>query len=348
VQAAFNPALVRGLGTIFGYGPETGYPVGVGNGGAPGVKFITTNVGRCTNWFLAATQGVSKPNAIVEGSTLNFGTLFLNIARVAGPGLQYFTYEGHLYKFWYTGYDTKTGKYNHGSQYKNNIYVCTDGMSVLKNPDGTSKYLIVPNSSGGLVETVHEPRQTKPMKFYRSPASLLSSANKESSMETAFNARGLGQTPTDGDHAFNPALLRGLGVMPKVKIEPITTTPKPTLKPPYTISSIVSPIVSPIVSSPSSPSLPPYLTSATPIQIVAPSAPTVAPASPAVPLPSGAYGTYVPPPMAGVQTAPMSTSTPAPVVASAIPTVAYIMLGLLGVGILGGLVYIYSGTGAQT
>ncbi len=82
MQAAFNQALVEGLGRV------PGESEGLGNGGAPGVKF-TTNPPACKNWFLAATQYVTKPNAIVQGSTLNFVHLFLNIMRVAGPGLQY-------------------------------------------------------------------------------------------------------------------------------------------------------------------------------------------------------------------------------------------------------------------
>ncbi len=210
MQAAFSQALVEGLGRV------PGKSEGLGNGGAPGVKFIT-NPPACKNWLLAATQGIAKANAIIQGSTLNFGNLFLNIMHVAGPGLQYFTYEGHLYKFWYTGYDTKTGKYNQGSQYKNTIYVCTDGMSVLKNPDGTSEYLVVPSGSGGEVLVTNTPPKREFDKFYRSPAMLVHDAKEEPLMESAFNirGRGLGRTPRNGDHAFNPALLRGLGRAPR-------------------------------------------------------------------------------------------------------------------------------------
>jgi hypothetical protein len=335
VQAAFSQALVEGLGRV------PGEPEGLGNGGAPGVTFIT-NPGPCKNWLLAATWGTAKPNAIVQGSTLNFGTLFLNIMRVAGAGLQYFTYEGHLYKYWYTGYDTKTGKYSQGSQYKNTIYVCTDGMSVLKNPDSSSEYLVVPSSSGGLVQTVHEPEPREARLVKYSPRLLEGEyeEKKEPLMETAFNVRGFGRAP-DGDHAFNQTLFRGLGKVITPKPKKITPTPTPKPKPtptpklpghlmhggsaPSTPAPVAPVVTMPIVLGPTLPLYPP-------------AAPVPAPViPPPVPSPDG-DGTYVAQPIAGQ--APVAAST-APITA-AIPTVAYVMLGILGVGILGGLAYIIS------
>jgi hypothetical protein len=217
VQAAFNPALIEGLGRV---------PRGLGNGGAPGVQFLNvpwnghapvspsckTGWFRCATWAAEAQvkPGVPpsvRPNAIVEGSTLDFQKLLLNIQSVAGAApIQFFTYESHLYKYVFTGYDTKTGKYGSG---QNNIYVCMDGLTTLKNPDqSVSEYLLVPSGENEVL-TVHTPPRREAEKFYRSPASLIS---KEPSMETAFNVRGLGRVAQD--RAFNPSLLRGLGRSP--------------------------------------------------------------------------------------------------------------------------------------
>lgn len=331
MQAAFSQALVEGLGRV------PGKSEGLGNGGAPGVKFIT-NPPACKNWLLAATQGIAKANAIIQGSTLNFGNLFLNIMHVAGPGLQYFTYEGHLYKFWYTGYDTKTGKYNQGSQYKNTIYVCTDGMSVLKNPDGTSEYLVVPSGSGGEVLVTNTPPKREFDKFYRSPAMLVHDAQEESSMETAFNVRGLGRAPV-GDHAFNPVLC-GLGVTATLKTTTITPTPTTTLPSLTDLTPIA--VQGPLVL-PSSASGPPKLhgrlfgPSSTTSTSPTPPIPSPAPVSPApaVAPPSGYFGQYTP--QSGAAQAPAQA---APVAATTIPMVAYVMLGVIGLGMLGGVAYL--------
>jgi hypothetical protein len=321
VQTAFSQALVQGLGRA------PGESEGLGTG-TPGVTF-TTSPGPCKNWLLAATQYVSKPNAIVEGSTLDFGSLFLKIMRMAGAGLQYFTYEGHLYKYWYTGFDEKTGKYNQGSQYKNTVYVCTDGMSILKNPDSSSEYLLVPSSSGGLVLHVHE----SPSEYYRPRLFEGEGEGKrELSMETAFNVRGLGRTPV-GNHAFNPTLLHavGLGITPK-KSKPITPAPKPKPAPtPKLPVHLVhgSPSPSPpVLTTPISVTVSSGVTPAVPGPIVLPST-SASTTAPATPLP------YIPQP--GAIQVPALVAAP---VTPTIPTVAYVMLGILGVGVVGGLAYI--------
>jgi hypothetical protein len=148
----------------------------------------------CQRWLLVATQNVSKLNATLgvigmfsPKAVFNYYIHYVGVSP-------YFTWNGYLFKFEYTGYDSKTGKYRHGSQYKNIISICTDGLNVQKNPPGdASNYTVfAPGGSGG-VSVVH-----------RRGTHGVGLEPKENSMESAFSTGGLGKT-------FDPALIRGLG-----------------------------------------------------------------------------------------------------------------------------------------
>jgi hypothetical protein len=142
---------------------------------------------RCQRWLLVATQWVDRLNATL-GNLGMFHPKAVFDYYVSNVGVSpYFTWNGYLFKFEYTGYDAKTGKYRHGSQYKNIISICTDGLNVQKNPPGdASNYTVfAPGGSGG-VSVVHR---------------------------RGTHGVGLGPKENSMKSAFSPALVRGLGAV---------------------------------------------------------------------------------------------------------------------------------------
>jgi hypothetical protein len=116
VDAAFNPALVRGLGRS---------PEGVGYNLAPEYIVPTNHPHQCKHWMRVVTQGYD-PVVTIEGTAFgNYDAIFNYYLTTIGVS-PYFTYGGYLFKFIYTGYDAKTGKYHKGG--KNEILICTDGL----------------------------------------------------------------------------------------------------------------------------------------------------------------------------------------------------------------------------
>lgn len=107
---AFSPALVRGLGV------NPSPPEGI----------VLTGARQCKRWLRVITQG-HGPYVTIDGVSLNYGPVFNYYMTQIGVS-PYFTYGGYLFKFVYTGYDAKTGKYTSGG--KNEILICVDGLFV--------------------------------------------------------------------------------------------------------------------------------------------------------------------------------------------------------------------------
>jgi hypothetical protein len=79
------------------------------------------------------TQG-GWPVVTVEGTAFNYDKIFNYYITTIGVS-PYFTFGGYLFKFVYTGYDAKTGKYHSGG--KNEILICVDGLFVENTGSGT-------------------------------------------------------------------------------------------------------------------------------------------------------------------------------------------------------------------
>ena len=144
---------------------------------------------QCQHWLIVEAQNKNELNATLDVlGMFKTGSVFDYYQKYVGIS-PYFTWNGYLFKFEYTGYDAKTGKYRHGNQYTYVISICTDGLNVQKNPPGdVAKYTVfAPGGAGGEL-VVHQPRGVHGV-----------GRPKESEMESVFNS----------------ALRRGLGLAPK-------------------------------------------------------------------------------------------------------------------------------------
>jgi hypothetical protein len=194
MTAAFSSSLVRGFGS----------------GGVPARVDITptNNPPHCKKWLLAFAQWDSKPNAVIPGKMFSFPRVInYYVANVGVP--QHFMYGGYLWKFAYTGYDEKTGKWSPGG--KNVIYICIDGMDVQENPPGSpSHFTVYPGGSGESL--VMQTSQALPVSVTSPNVAKAAAVRQERPfMNTFQTSRGVGCGPAG--RVFSPALLRGLGRM---------------------------------------------------------------------------------------------------------------------------------------
>lgn len=125
MDVAFNQALVTGFVRA---------PRGLGANPSP-PEWIkpTTHPHQCKHWMLVVTQG-RTPVVTVEGTDFNYDEIFNYYVATVGVS-PYFTFNGYLFKFVYTGYDAKTGKYRSGG--KDEILICTDGLFIESTGHGT-------------------------------------------------------------------------------------------------------------------------------------------------------------------------------------------------------------------
>jgi hypothetical protein len=145
----------------------------------------------CAKWLLVASQNSNRLNATLPGGLFKPGDVFNYYGKYVGIS-PYFTWHEYLFKFEYTGYDAKTGKYRQGSQYTYTISMCVDGMNVQKNPSGdVANYTVYASGGGSGGELV---------------------VKGVGQMQSAFSVRGLGRSR---DSVFSPSLLQGLGREPE-------------------------------------------------------------------------------------------------------------------------------------
>lgn len=119
VDSAFNQALVQGLG----YTPEPMRFVP-----PEGITLIEPPKHGCKSWLRMFTQGDPYVKVLTGGAGGFNVNKVINWYSISVGVSPYFTFEGYLYKFEYTGYDKKTGKFHHGGKYA--LDICTDGMSI--------------------------------------------------------------------------------------------------------------------------------------------------------------------------------------------------------------------------
>lgn len=125
MDGAFNSALVNGFVRA---------PRGLGANPLPPEGIVSVDHPRqCKHWMRVITQG-QGPYVTIEGVALNYGKIFDYYVTTIGAS-PYFIFGGYLFKFIYTGYDAKTGKYHKGG--KNEILVCVDGLFVENTGHGT-------------------------------------------------------------------------------------------------------------------------------------------------------------------------------------------------------------------
>jgi hypothetical protein len=270
----------------------------------------------CKRWTLVATQYGSvhmEPSSGLFGKINAVFNFYMEWVGVS----PYFTYGGHLFRFRYTGYDAKTKKYLPGG--KNIFEMCTDGMSVQKNPPGHSPpYTAFPKTGGsGGSLTVHLGTGAI-MKDRAFDLNLLQCVPCTSSNG------GIAATHETAMQALREEnCIAGLGVLP-----PPAKAPAPIHVNPGLVGGLVS-HVTPVTSAPM-----PY-------------PPIAPPVSPPFFPPAGYTGPGpIPSTPAPIQPAPVPSAPVAAPAASSIPAPVMFAGALLAIGVVGGFILVFTEAGS--